>query len=246
MAITDKQRAMQQQVLGLMGIPLWQRLATDPPLDTSTSASNPPDSLVCEGSEQGSIDPVATASPDCTVIPTSLDALNEMRTAPIKEKDSATTSSPVILIRLSGNSLESPARVLLERMMGAIDVSPQNWEIHAARASADTAANEAESAIDVSTWCERKTPSAIVLLVPHQELQALSESLVRSCDQLEANSSGSSLAGFMPRTRISFCCLADPDDLLTDGTLKRHAWDTLQVLHHAIQKKVKLNLGQSV
>lgn len=238
MAITNEQRERQRRVLDLIGIPLWQRSVGDEQSHQDLSVQTNVDKKISarDLSQQGVADSSSNPAADI-VLPSTLEAVYGLQVSRFAAKDAASSQTPSILIRFSDKPLDPHALLLLERMMAAIDVQPDSWEIHDAQ-SASTGIEPADSSmVELRHLCETKNPSSIILLIPQSTLSVVSESLLSACDSSHKGTSASDLVGYLPATRMSFCCLSDPEDLLHDGSLKRHAWDTLQALRQAIQQK---------
>lgn len=251
METIDEQRKAQRRVLYLIGIPLWQRLQSksiEKPVSNSSepvvTSSDTVAEIVANSSPKNQEEPVeiivgknssgeSLDDPLIETFPTTINAIYDLRVAPVATKNRATSTSPILLIRLSDKPCEPAAQLLLERMMSAIDRVAEDWEIHDLIKTAGDSDALGVPATDLKSLCAEKKPSAIVLLVPEARLQALSDTLIGCCDPIQASADNIGHVGHLPGTRISFCCLADPDDLLADGTRKRQAWNTLQGLHRA-------------
>ena len=129
---------------------------------------------------------------------------------------------------LRSEPLDVSGDTLLARMMLAIDIPKAGW----------VPCLMGQKSLTLADLLSQQSIGGIILLSPAEHINQLNAQLTGTCDSAIFSTSQSNestvLAGKLPQTRVSFCCLTDPQDLLKDGSLKRQAWDTLQAMQKSM------------
>ena len=165
------------------------------------------------------------ADPEPSALPTNFEQLTNLSLLP------ATTELPddaILVVALRSESLDVSGDTLLARMMLAIDIPKAGW----------VPCLMGEKSLTLADLLSQQSIGGIILLSPAEHINQLNAQLTGTCDSAIFSTSQSNestvLAGKLPQTRVSFCCLTDPQDLLKDGSLKRQAWDTLQAMQKSM------------
>ena len=165
------------------------------------------------------------ADPEPSALPTNFEQLTNLSLLP------ATTELPdgaILVVALRSEPLDVSGDTLLARMMLAIDIPKAGW----------VPCLMGEKSLTLADLLSQQSIGGIILLSPAEHINQLNAQLTGTCDSAIFSTSQSNestvLAGKLPQTRVSFCCLTDPQDLLKDGSLKRQAWDTLQAMQKSM------------
>jgi len=203
----QQQQQNQRRALAHLGIPLWQRHEKE----TATTEAEKP--------------PTTQANTESPVLPNNFEQLTSLSLVP------ATAELPegaILVVALRSESLDVSGDTLLARMMLAIDVPKAGW----------VPCLMGEKSLTLADLLSQQSIGGIILLSPAEHISQLNAQLTGTCDSAIFSTSQSNestvLAGKLPQTRVSFCCLTDPQDLLKDGSLKRQAWDTLQAMQKSM------------
>ncbi len=199
-----KEREQQRHALAHMRIPLWQR---QKPLD------KPPAIRADQ------------ADPEQTVLPTNFEQLTNL---PLSLATTQLHEGAILVVALRSEPLGESGDILLARMMLAIDIPQTSW----------VTCLMGEKSPTLADLLSQQSIGGIILLSPADQINQLNVQLTGVCDSTifstSQNNESTVLAGKLPQTRVSFCCLTDPQDLLKDGSLKRQAWDTLQAMQKSM------------
>ena len=217
-----------------MRIPLWRRhdqsyVETAAPISSGEASSA---AVGTQTQVAGSVE-VAQAAQAAEVqtdaeqvkLPTNFQQLTSLSLVP------ATTTLPdaaILVVALQPQPFDTSVNTLLARMMLAIDVPQNAW----------VPCLTGNTSVTLTDLLSQQAIRGVILLSPAQHVARLNALLTSDCDNaicsVTQNDESTVLAGKLPQTRVSFCCLTDPRDLMTDGSLKRQAWDTLQAMQKSM------------